>query len=148
MKKSLIVLAAAATLVGCGATIPLEEGARQARRVEDSIAPDAKIHYDQVVILDRSLQGTKVGKLAVESHGARRNETGTLKVIAQLRNRTDHRQAIEARVSFYDAGRVPIDRTSAWNRILLDANGVGVFEESSTLTSQVAHYLVEIREAR
>ena len=29
-----------------------------------------------------------------------------------------------------------------------DANGVGVYEGSSTLTSQVAHYLVEVREAR
>lgn len=148
MKSSLIALAVAGLLSGCLTQPTLEEGARQARRVDDAIAPDAKIHYDQVVILDRSLQGTKIGKLAVESHGARRNPTGTLKVIAQLRNRTDFRQAIEARVSFYDAGKVPVDRTSAWNRILLDANGVAVFEESSTLTSQVAHYLVEIREAR
>lgn len=144
----LLPLAAAALLAGCLTTEPLPEGAKVARRVDDAMAPDARMQYDQVVILDRSLQGVKAGKIAVESQGARRNPTGTLRVIAQLRNRTDFTQAIEARVSFYDASYVPIDRTSAWNRIILDANGVGVFEESSTLTSQVAHYLVEVREAR
>ncbi len=149
MRTSILafVLAQAALLAGC-AHEPFTEGAQVARRVDDAMAPDARIQYDQVVILDRSLQGTKAGKIAVESQGARRNPTGTLRVIAQLRNRTEFRQAIEARVSFYDAGYAPIDRTSAWNRIFLDGNGVGVFEESSTLTSQVAHYLVELREAR
>lgn len=149
MKNPLLLpIAVAALLAGCQTPEPLPEGAKVARRVDDAMAPDARIHYDQVVILDRSLQGVKAGKIAVESQGARRNPTGTLRVIAQLRNRTDYTQAIEARVSFYDAGYVPIDRSSAWNRIILDANGVGVFEESSTLTSQVAHYLVEVREAR
>jgi hypothetical protein len=147
MKTSTLLLCVAALAAGC-AQQPFTEGAQVARRVNDDLAPDARMRYDQVVILDRTLQNTKTGKLAVESQGARRNPTGTLRVIAQLRNRTDFTQAVEARVSFYDAGYAPIDRTSAWNRIILDANGVGVFEESSTLTSQVAHYLVEVREAR
>ncbi len=147
MKTALIALGAALVMAGC-ANPPFTEGAKVARRVDDQSAPDARMQYDQVVILDRSLQSDKAGRIAVESQGARRNPTGTLRVIAQLRNRTDFRQAIEARVSFYDSGYAPIDRTSAWNRIILDGNSVGVFEESSTLTGQVAHYLVEIREAR
>lgn len=151
MKTSLIALAVAALssalLAGC-AQPQFTEGAKLAQRVDDKLAPDARIQYDQVVILDRSLQGTKAGKIAVESQGSRRTPTGTLKVIAQLRNRTDFTQVIEARVSFYDSGYAPVDRASAWNRIVLDANGVGVYEGSSTLTSQVAHYLVEVREAR
>lgn len=147
MKFRWIALGALLALTGCAAP-EFTEGARLAQRVDDAAAPDARMHYNQVVILDRRLQGTKAGKLAVESQGARRTPTGTLEVVAQLRNRTDYMQAIEARVSFYDAGYAPVDKTSAWNRIMLDANGVGVFKESSTLTAQVAHYLVEIREAR
>lgn len=147
MKHSHAALCLAALLAGC-AQPQFTEGAKLAQRVDDASAPDARIHYDQVVILDRSLQGTKAGKIAVESQGSRRNPTGTLKVIAQLRNRTDFTQTIEARVSFFDAGNVPVEKASAWNRIVLDANGTGVYEGSSTLTAQVAHYLVEIREAR
>ena len=92
---------AAALLAGCVAP-PLEEGAKVARRVDDAVAPDARIHYDQVVILDRTLQNDRAGKLAVERQGARRTPTGTVLVTAQLRNRTDFTQAIEARVSFFD----------------------------------------------
>ncbi len=144
---SLAALALAALLAGC-AQPQFTEGAKLAQRVDDKLAPDARMQYDQVVILDRSLQGVKAGKIAVESQGSRRTPTGTLKVIAQLRNRTDFTQAIEARVSFYDSGYAPVDKTSAWQRVVLDANGVGVYEGSSTLAAQVAHYLVEIREAR
>lgn len=146
-KLSLLLCAAAMLLAGCE-TVPLAEGAKVARRVDDPIAPDARIHYDQVVILDRSLQNDRAGKLAVERQGARRNPTGTVKVIAQFRNRTDFTQAIEARVSFFDAEFVPVEKPSAWSRVILSPNGTGSYEESSTMTSDVAHYLVEVREAR
>jgi hypothetical protein len=147
MKLATLALALAAVLTGC-AQPQFTEGAKLGQRVDDKAAPDARIQYDQVVILDRSLQGVKAGKIAVESQGSRRTPTGTLKVIAQLRNRTDFTQIVEARVSFFDAGNVPIEKASAWNRIVLDANGIGVYEGSSIQTAQVAHYLVEIREAR
>lgn len=147
-KLSLLLLCAGAVLLGGCAQQPLAEGAKVARRVNDPIAPDARIQYDQVVILDRSLQNDRTGKLAVERQGARRNPTGTVKVIAQFRNRTDFNQAIEARVSFFDNEFVPVEKPSAWSRIILSPNGTGTYEESSTMTSDVAHYLVEVREAR
>ena len=137
----------AALLAACAAQ-PLPEGAKVARRVDDAIAPDARVHYDQVVILDRTLQNDRAGKLAVERQGTRRTPTGTVRVIAQFRNRTDFPQALEARVSFFDTQLVPVEKTSAWSRVLLSPNGTGVYEESSTATSDVAHYLVEVREAR
>jgi hypothetical protein len=147
-KLSLLLLCAGAVLLGGCAQQPLAEGAKVARRVDDAIAPDARIQYDQVVILDRSLQNDRAGKLAVERQGARRTPTGTVKVIAQFRNRTDFNQAIEARVSFFDNEFVPVEKPSAWSRIILSPNGTGSYEESSTMTSDVAHYLVEVREAR
>lgn len=145
--RTIPFLALAALLAGC-MTQPLEEGAKVARRVDDPIAPDARIHYDQVVILDRTLQNDRAGKLAVERQGARRTATGTVLVTAQFRNRTDYTQAIEARVSFFDTGKVPVEKVSAWSRVILPPNGTGVYEERSTRTSEVAHYLVEVREAR
>ena len=148
MRVTTIVLCvSAALLTGC-ATQPLPEGAKVARRVDDSIGPDARIHYDQVVFLDRSLQNDRTGKLAVERQGARRNPTGTVRVIAQFRNRTDYPQAIEARASFFDGQHLPVEKTSAWSRISLAPNGTAVYEESSIMTSDVEHYLVEVREAR
>ena len=147
-KLSLLLLCAGAVLLGGCAQQPLAEFAKVARRVDDAIAPDARIQYDQVVILDRSLQSDRAGKLAVERQGARRTPTGTVKVIAQFRNRTDFNQAIEARVSFFDNEFVPVEKPSAWSRIILSPNGTGTYEESSTMTSDVAHYLVEVREAR
>lgn len=147
MKPICLSLFLVALLSGC-AQPKFTEGAKEGRRIDDAAAPDARLKYDQVVILDRSLQSDKAGKIAVESQGSRRNPTGTLKVIAQLRNRTDFTQAIEARVSFFDAGYVPVEKSSAWTRVILEANGFGMYEGNSTMAAPVAHYLVEIREAR
>lgn len=117
-------------------------------RVQDSLAPNARIQYDQVVILDKALQNSQAGKIAVEQQGARRNATGTLKVIAVLRNRTDLPQVLEARTSFFDSGYAPAEKPSAWTRIHMEPNGIGSYEESSLGVQSVAHYYVEIRESR
>jgi hypothetical protein len=146
--KTVSFVALALILTGCQQAPHFEEGAKLGMRVDDSLAPDARIRHDQVVIIDRALQTDKTGKLAIESHGARRNPTGTLKIIAQIRNRTTFPQVIEARTNFFDNGFVPIEKTTAWSRVFLDPNGIGVYEESSVMAGEVAHYYVEIREAR
>ena len=104
--------------------------------------------HDQVVILDKSLQSAKAGKIAIESQGARRNATGTLSVIVQIRNRTDFPQVIEARTSFFDSALAPSEKASGWTRVHLDPNGIGSYQESSLGAASVAHYYVEVREAR
>lgn len=146
MKLVAAGVAAIALLAGCQA--PYQEGAQMGVRVNDQMAPNARIQYDQVVILDKSLQSSKAGKIAVEQQGARRNPTGSLKVIAMLRNRTDFPQVLEARTSYFDSGFAPTEKPSAWTRIHMEPNGVSSYEESSMAAQAVAHYLVEVREAR
>ncbi|MBZ2208797.1 hypothetical protein [Massilia soli] len=146
MKLVAACVAAVVLLAGCQA--PYQEGAQMGLRVNDQMAPNARIQYDQVVILDKVLQNSKSGKIAVEQQGARRNPTGTLKVIAMLRNRTDFPQVLEARTSYFDNGFAPTEKPSSWTRIHMDPNGVASYEESSMAAQAVAHYLVEVREAR
>ena len=134
-----------ALLAGCQT---YQEGAQMGVRVNDPTAPNARIQYDQVVILDKRLQNADAGKIAVEQQGARRTETGTLKVIAVLRNRTDYMQVLEARTNFFDNGYAPVEKPSAWTRIHLAPNSISTYEEMSLGAQSVAHYYVEIREAR
>lgn len=143
MKRLVATLGFGCLLSAC----QFHEGAMVGQRVDDPLAPNARIHYDQVVILDKYLQSDKGGRIAVESQGARRNPTGTVRVTAQLRNRTEGELKVQARVSFFDAGYAPIDQPSAWQLVVMPANGIGKYEESSLDAAQVAHYLVEIRGA-
>ena len=146
MKRVIAATCALLTLAACQSVSP--EGAQMGVRVNDANAPTARVMYDQVVILDKQLQSTKAGKIAVEGQGTRRTATGTLNVIVQLRNRTDFAQVLEARTSYFDSGFAPTEKPSAWNRIHLDPNGTASYQESSLGTVNVAHYYVEIREAR
>jgi hypothetical protein len=151
--KTVYAATAGATLLLLAACQPMpvqpsQEGAQFGVRVQDANAPGARIQYDQVVILDKALQNSQNGKIAVEAQGGRRSPTGTLSVLVQLRNRTDFPQTLEARAHFFDGGFAPVEKPSAWSRIPLEANGVGSFQESSLGSNSVAHYYVEIREAR
>jgi allantoicase len=146
MKK--IILAALALPLLAACQTPSQEGAQLGIRVDDARAPTARVIYDQVAILDKTLQSAKAGKLAIESQGARRTATGTLNVIVQVRNRTDFPQVIEARTSFFDGGFAPTENPSGWNRLHLPPNGIATYQESSMGAANVAHYYVEIREAR
>ncbi|CAH0280893.1 hypothetical protein SRABI118_03773 [Massilia sp. Bi118] len=145
--KKLILAALALPLAACQAP-PSQEGAQLGVRVDDARAPTARVMYDQVVILDKSLQSATAGKIAIENQGTRRTATGTLNVIVQVRNRTDFPQTIEARASYFDAGFAPTEKPSAWNRLYLPPNAVATYQESSMGAANVAHYYVEIREAR
>ena len=147
MKKSLAAAFVLLTLAACQAPVS-QEGAQMGVRVTDANSPNARIMFDQVVILDKSLQNAKNGKIAVESQGARRTATGTLNVIVQLRNRTDFPQVLEARTSYFDSGFAPTEKPSGWNRIFLEPNGIATYQESSMATNTVGHYYVEIKEAR
>lgn len=148
MKTNIASICALILLSAC--QTQSQEGAQLGSRVNDVWAANARIQYDQVAILDKSLQNGKEGiyKIAVENQGSRRTPTGSLNVIVQLRNRTESLQVVEARVSFFDASFAPTEKTSAWNRIHLDPNGIGSYQEASIGTTAVAHYYVEIKEAR
>ena len=142
-----LVLAAALASVACSG-IDKNEGPRPAVRIVDERAPNQRLNLDTVVILDKSLQDRKTGKLAVENSGARRTATGTVEAFAVIRNRTDHPLQIEGRTQFFDSLGIPLGAPSQWQRLYLDPQSINGYRELSTGTGEVAHYYIEIREGR
>lgn len=137
-------------LTGCQSTS--HEGAMVAQKIENPKAPNATIHLNQVVILDRALQETpaagRAGKITVERHGGVRLPTGALEVYATFRNRTDHPLQLECRTQFYGSQQEPVERASAWQRVVLPPLGVETFRGASLGFANVASYYVEVREGR
>jgi hypothetical protein len=141
------------------------EGAAPGVRVDDARQPYAKIRYNSVGILDKSLQDwsyprkkflfweveedeRNVGKIAVESTNSRRTATGTLEAWAVIRNRTNNPLQIEGRTTYFDKDKVPCEEPTAWQRLFLQPNSVGTYKDFSTKVHEVNYYYIEIREGR
>lgn len=147
------------TLSGC-LVIKTQEGATTGESVKHSSGESVGMKMNTVAILDKELQRwrmfeetadgsihhTTVGKIAVESSGAKRNETGTLKVWAVLRNRTDYNLQVEVRVQFFDEYKVPSEGPSSWQRMVLPANSVTAYKENSLGMNELKYYYIEVRE--
>lgn len=142
-----VVLTSLALLAGCQNIDP-NEGPRPGARIVDERAPDARLRLDSVVILDKSLQDRRAGKLAVENSGARRTATGTVEAYAVIRNRTDYPLQIEARTQFFDELGAPVEGPTQWQRLYLDPQSISAYRELSTLVHGISHYYIEIREGR
>lgn len=134
IKFASVVFFVSLFVTGCA-----REGARPGVRVKD---PNVGIHYNSVGILDKSL------KIAVESSNSKRSPTGTLKVWAVLRNRTDKPMQVEGRTQFFDGDKVPVEDPTAWKRIFLSPQSIGTYSEYSTNVKEVGYYYIEIREGR
>src|SRR5690606_34052758 len=102
-----LALAASLVLTGCSG-IDKNEGPRPGVRISDDRAPNQRLNLDTVVILDKSLQDRKSGKLAIENSGARRTAAGTVEAYAVIRNRTDFPLQIEGRTQFFDSLGLPL----------------------------------------
>jgi hypothetical protein len=149
--KRLLVFTAVASLLALLSGCTHHEGAMVGQRIDSERQPNATIHLNQVVILDRSLQdthqGRRAGKIAVERHGAARMDSGALQTYATFRNRTDYPQQLECRVQFFGSQEEPVEGPSAWQRIVIPPLGVGTYRENS-MANNVAYYYVEVREGR
>jgi hypothetical protein len=142
---------AAVTLTGCQSTT--YEGAMVAQKIDSPFAPNATIHLNQVVILDRELQDipgsmNKAGKITLERHGGVKQPTGAMEVYATFRNRTNYPLQLECRTQFFGAQQEPVEGASAWQRISLPPLGVETFRGLSLGLNNIAAYYVEVREAR
>ncbi len=141
-----------AMLSGC--TSVIREGAAPGVRVQDERAPQAAIRLNTVNIIDDSLQKwqgkeeERWSKIAVESTNSRRTPTGTLEAWGVLRNRTDYPLQVEGRTTFFDQYEVPVEKPTAWRRVMLPPNGIAAYKELSTRMDEVAFYYIEIREGR
>ncbi len=162
----LLLLSAFLLLSGCNKIRFNEEvqteGATPGIRVTDKRLPHARLLFNTVSIIDPNLQRripneerdklsvrnkNYTGRIAVENQGGRRSSTGTLEVYVVLRNRTTEPIQIEARSTFFDAQRLPIDGPTAWRRLYLPQNSFATYKELSTRV-QASNYLIEVREGR
>lgn len=86
-------------------------------------------------------------QVMVQTVAAQRTATDTVQVMARLVNCTSTPIQLQARTSFLSAGLGPAEPTSAWRPLFLQPRSTGVYEEKSTST-QVGHYLIELRQGR
>ncbi len=137
------LLVAAAMLLGTGC-LSVREGTHRAKSVPSGEHHRTGIYWNNFVLTDDAI----AHKIAIEDQGSRRTATGTLEVWAQVRNRTNYPLQIEGRIQFYDREQVPIEGPSAWKRLMLPANTIATWTETSVKASEVAYYFGEIREGR
>lgn len=84
-------------------------------------------------------------KVIVEGLFARRTPTDTLEVMARLVNCTKEPLAVSVRSSFLDAGQAPTEPTSVWRIVHIAPLSMAIYQERSIGTTNVAHYLIELR---
>ncbi len=120
------------------------EGTKPPLRVTDPNFPETRARLNNASIVDDSLRR----KIAIEATNSRRTETQTLEVWAQVRNRTDFPLQIECHVLWYDRDLAPVDATTAWKRLYLEANSIGTYREFSTNVHDISYYYIEIREGK
>jgi len=128
----------------CASCLSVNEGTYRARSVPSTRYSQTGVYWNNFVLTDKSISN----KIAIERQGSRRSAAGTLEVWAQVRNRTDFPLQIEGRVQFYDSEQSPLEGPTVWKRLMLPANTIATWEESSVKTSEVAYYFGEIREGR
>ena len=153
--KSTFVLVCAAAFAGLtGCQEPSREGAMVAQKIDSQMAPNATIHLNQVVILDRELQdvpGTlskRAGKITVERQGGVRLPTGAMEVYVTIRNRTDFEQQLELRTQFFGSQQEPVEGPSSWQRISLPPLGISTYKSQSLAFNNIEYYYIEVREGR
>ena len=124
-----------------------------AQKIDNQMAPNATIHLNQVVILDRALQDTpgankRAGKITVERQGGTRLTTGAMEVYATFRNRTDFPLQLECRTQFFGSQQEPVEGPSAWQRVMLPPLGITTFKGASLAFNNIEYYYIEVREGR
>jgi len=166
MIASVALATAALILPGCAGT-EVREGAAAGQQVRDERAPNARIRYNQAVILSDGLQvkDTKkynwpiswfkptpeqgnVGRIAVEEQGTRRLPMGNLQVNVVIRNRDNDDVIVQARSQFFDSQKFPVEAPTAWRNLNIPANGVLTYQENSLKSENIEYYYVEIREQK
>ena len=149
---ALICVAGLAVMSGCQEAS--HEGAMVAQKIDNQMAPNATIHLNQVLILDRDLQDVpgamskRAGKITVERQGGVRLPTGAMEVYATFRNRTDFPLQLECRTQFFGSQQEPVEGPSAWQRVSLPPLGITTFKGASLAFNNIEYYYIEVREGR
>ncbi len=160
MRKTVIAIAGAtglvAALAGCAqvqepAPICNMAGINASRTLValPAAAPDApsplmEMPLNSVSVVDHAI----IQKVFPRQVTARRTPTGTVEVVTQIVNCTDHPLNVEARTQFYDGAHTASEPVSAWKRFAMPARSSNTYRESSIGAKNVNFYMVELRETR
>ena len=101
------------------------------------------IPLDAVLFTDKSL--TK--RVGIQTVYANKTPTDTVEVGARFVNCTDQTIQLGVRTSFVNAKQQSTERPSQWKSVFVQPRTTATYSESSIGRSEVAHYLVEIRDA-
>ena len=144
MKKLLFVVFLAGVVFFMSGCYEIREGSSAPVRIRDESLPGAQIRWNNVSLLDPSIQN----KILVEATNTRRTATGTLEAWATFRNRTNYPLQLEARSSLYDANQAPIEGPTAWQRVYLPPNATAHYTNPFATKIDIGFYTIEVREGR
>jgi len=130
------LLVVAGSIAGC-----VREGPSPGQSVA---GPGVTLESDQqFVLLDKSIED----KFSFHNAVTRRVENGRLEVIVDIRNRTDHNQALDISTLFRDEQKVALRDETAWARHLFGPNQTRAYRAVS-IDSRAACFTVRLREGR
>lgn len=100
----------------------------------------ADIPADAVLMSDTSLFRSVI----VQTLSTQTTPGGTVQVSARLADCTGRGITVLARTAFLNQGMAPAEPVSSWKTVFIPAGGMGVYQESSFSTGNVAHYYIEL----
>ncbi|MBM3394304.1 MAG: hypothetical protein FJY37_06665 [Betaproteobacteria bacterium] len=103
----------------------------------------SRIPIDAVLYTDRDL----THRVALQALSGTRNNASTVSVDARFFNCTSQAVQLGVRTSFMDKSQRPTEPASAWQTVYVPAHATAQYSEVSVGREEVAHYLVEIRNA-
>lgn len=127
-------------LAGCQSRVrtDFDEGTQPGAKVD---LPGAQARMNNVGFLTDGLNR----RVGVQQTNAKRTPTNTLEVYCVLRNRTDHKQQLQARTQFFGAQGEPLEGPDAWQNVFLAPNAIQSYRSYSTRTDP-AYYYIEVME--
>ena len=124
--------------LGSGCMQSIEEGQRAGQYV-----PQAAMQMNSAGFATDYL----ADKIAAERNAWSRTATGTVEVVAMLRNRTDYAQVVELQTLFFDQNQIPMGQASSWEKVFLPPQAFAPYKCLST-DPEVAYFYIQIREAK
>ncbi|MCK5226135.1 MAG: hypothetical protein KAQ89_05410 [Planctomycetes bacterium] len=111
--------------------------------------PKVEMPFNSVIVLDKDVTDmttwipfTKQSRITIDKNTSHKTSTGMLKVVTDIRNRTDHTLRLDVHTKFFDGRKTLIDE-SPWDVIVLRRQETKTYTVSS-LNSEAAMYRVEI----
>ena len=115
--------------------------------------PVVQMPFNSVIILDKDVTDMtawfpwdKQSKITIDKNISHKISTGMLKVVTDIRNRTDHTLRLDVHTKFFDERKELIDE-SPWDVIILQPQETKTYTTSS-IRSKAQMYRVEIMGAK